>query len=96
MRENHLYKHFYQQAVLRNPSDIVSVDRLGQMRREWASKVHNLVFAVDDVTVGTSAPVEQLASSAMAGDHHVLHERSRMLSAYTRSLKEMASAAVSG
>ena len=54
------------------------------------------MFAVDDVTVGTSAPVEQLASAAMAGDHHALHERSRMLSAYTRSLKEMASAAVSG
>lgn len=72
------------------------MERLEQLRRNWASKVHSLVFAVDDVTVGTSAPVEQLASAAMAGDHHALQERSRMLASYARMLKEMASAATAG
>ena len=54
------------------------------------------MFAVDDVTVGTSAPVEQLAALAMAGNQQGLQERSRMVTSYTRTLKEMASAAVAG
>lgn len=51
---------------------------------------------MDDVTVGTSAPVEQLAAVAMAGDEHALQENSRMLTSYARTLKGMVDAAVAG
>ena len=87
---------FRSQAVVRNPTNIINVERLELLRRDWASKVHSLVFAVDDITVGTSAPVEQLTSAATVGDHHALQERARMLASYTRMLKEMAGAATAG
>ena len=87
---------FFLQALSRDPADIANVERLELRRRDWASKVHSLVFAVDDVTVGTSAPVEQLAAVAMAGDEHALQENSRMLTSYARTLKGMVDAAVAG
>lgn len=84
------------QALSRDPADIANVERLELRRRDWASKVHGLVYAVDDVTVGTSAPVEQLAAVAMAGDKHALQENSRMLTSYARTLKGMVDAAIAG
>lgn len=84
------------QALSRDPADIVNVERLELRRRDWASKVHSLVYAVDDVTVGTSAPVEQLAAVALAGDQHALQENSRMLTSYARTLKGMVDAAIAG
>lgn len=84
------------QALSRDPGDIANVERLELRRRDWASKVHSLVYAVDDVTVGTSAPVEQLAAVALAGDQHALQENSRMLTSYARTLKGMVDAAIAG
>lgn len=84
------------QALSRNPTDIANVERLEVHRRDWASKVYSLVFAVDDVTVGTSAPVEQLTSVALAADQHALQEHSRMLTSYSRTLKEMEIASTAG
>ena len=75
---------------------MANVERLELRRRDWASKVHGLVYAVDDVTVGTSAPVEQLAAVALAGDQHALQENSRMLTSYARTLKGMVDAAIAG
>lgn len=77
------------QALSRDPADVANFERLELQRRDWASKVFGLIFAVDDVTVGTSAPVEQLTSVATAGDQHALQENSRMLTSYSRTLKEM-------
>jgi len=76
------------QALSRDPTDVSNIERLELQRRDWASKVFGLIFAVDDVTVGTSAPVEQLTSVACAGDQHVLQENSRMLTSYSRTLKD--------
>lgn len=87
---------FSLQALSRDPTDIANVERLELRRRDWASKVHSLVYAVDDVTVGTSAPVEQLAAVALAGDQHALQENSRMLTSYARTLKGMVDAAIAG
>ena len=84
------------QVLSRNPSDVKSVEALEHLRREWATKVHGLVFAVDDVTVGTSAPVEALSSLADAGDRGGFQERARLLASYVRTLKDMASSATSG
>lgn len=84
------------QAASRDPTDIANVERLELHRRDWASKVFSLVFAVDDVTVGTSAPVEQLTSVALAADQHALQENSRMLTSYSRTLKEMEIASTAG
>ena len=84
------------QALSRDPTDIANVERLELRRRDWASKVYSLVYAVDDVTVGTSAPVEQLAAVALAGDQHALQENSRMLTSYARTLKGMVDAAIAG
>ena len=84
------------QALSRDPTDVANVERLELRRRDWASKVHSLVYAVDDVTVGTSAPVEQLAAVALAGDQHALQENSRMLTSYARTLKGMVDAAIAG
>lgn len=84
------------QALSRDPTDIANVERLELHRRDWASKVYSLVFAVDDVTVGTSAPVEQLTSVALAADQHALQEHSRMLTSFSRTLKEMEIASTAG
>lgn len=80
--------HPFPQALSRDPTDVSNIERLELQRRDWASKVFGLIFAVDDVTVGTSAPVEQLTSVACAGDQHVLQENSRMLTSYSRTLKD--------
>ena len=86
----------FPQALSRDPTDIANVERLELHRRDWASKVYSLVFAVDDVTVGTSAPVEQLTSVALAADQHALQEHSRMLTSFSRTLKEMEIASTAG
>lgn len=86
----------FPQALSRDPTDIENVERLELHRRDWASKVYSLVFAVDDVTVGTSAPVEQLTSVALAADQHALQEHSRMLTSFSRTLKEMEIASTAG
>lgn len=80
--------HLFPQALSRDPTEVWNIERLELQRRDWASKVFGLIFAVDDVTVGTSAPVEQLTSAACAGDQHVLQENSRMLTSYSRTLKD--------
>lgn len=82
--------------MIANPTEITRVEALELLRRVWACNVNNLIMAVDDVTVGTSAPVEHLTHAAMASDYYGLQERLRMVTSYTRSLKEMASAATVG
>ncbi|XP_031549305.1 catenin alpha-1-like [Actinia tenebrosa] len=84
------------QSVIANPTEITRVEALELLRRVWAGNVNNLIMAVDDVTVGTSAPVEHLTNATLSGDYHALQERLRMVTSYTRSLKEMTSAATVG
>ncbi|XP_048584760.1 uncharacterized protein LOC116618752 isoform X2 [Nematostella vectensis] len=84
------------QEMVLEPTDVEKIERLEAFRRKWAFKVKKLILAVDDVTVGTSAPVEPLAFAAIAGDQHALQERARLLTSYVRTLKEMGGAATKG
>ncbi|EDO29507.1 predicted protein [Nematostella vectensis] len=89
-------KEVRKQEMVLEPTDVEKIERLEAFRRKWAFKVKKLILAVDDVTVGTSAPVEPLALAAIAGDQHAFQERARLLTSYVRTLKEMGGAATKG
>ncbi|KAK3748768.1 hypothetical protein QZH41_003534 [Actinostola sp. cb2023] len=84
------------QSLVVNPTDISRLEHLVLLRRVWACNVNNLITAVDDIIVGTSAPVEHLTNAAMVSDNQALQDRIRMVVSYTRTLKDMAAAATAG
>jgi hypothetical protein len=67
--------------------DMVTLEFL---RRDWACKVQSLILAVDDITAGTSAPVDGICTAALHGDNQVVRDRGKLLNTYIVTLKEMA------
>lgn len=68
-------------------TDMVALEFL---RRDWACKVQSLILAADDITAGTSAPVEGICAVALYGDSQALRSRRKLLNTYIATLKEMA------
>ena len=54
--------------VSANPRDQVAVERLQTIGREWATKVHVLSAAVDELVMPWSAAASKLALAATSGD----------------------------
>ena len=58
-----------------NPRDLVAVERLQTIGREWASKVHVLSGAVDEIVTPWSAAASKLALAATSGDAEELKKQ---------------------
>ena len=58
-----------------NPRDLVAVERLQTIGREWASKVHVLSGAVDSIVMPWSAAASKLALAASSGDAEELRKQ---------------------
>lgn len=58
-----------------DPRDLVAVERLQTIGREWASKVHVLSGAVDDIVTPWSAAASKLALAATSGDAEELKKQ---------------------
>ena len=58
-----------------NPRDLVTVERLQTIGREWASKVHVLSGAVDKIVQPWSATASKLALAAATGDAEQLRKQ---------------------
>ena len=58
-----------------NPRDLVAVERLQTIGREWASKVHVLSGAVDEIVAPWSAAASKLALAATSGDAEELKKQ---------------------
>lgn len=58
-----------------NPRDLVVVERLQTIGREWASKVHVLSGAVDEIVQPWSAAASKLALAATSGDAEELKKQ---------------------
>ena len=58
-----------------NPRDLVTVERLQTIGREWASKVHVLSGAVDEIVMPWSAAASKLALAATSGDAEELKKQ---------------------
>ena len=58
-----------------NPRDLVAVERLQTIGREWASKVHVLSGAVDKIVQPWSAAASKLALAASSGDAEQLRKQ---------------------
>lgn len=58
-----------------NPRDLVVVERLQTIGREWASKVHVLSGAVDKIVQPWSAAASKLALAASSGDAEQLRKQ---------------------
>ena len=58
-----------------NPRDLVAVERLQTIGREWASKVHVLCGAVDGIVTPWSATASKLALAATSGDPEELKKQ---------------------
>ncbi|XP_028412831.1 uncharacterized protein LOC114535726 isoform X1 [Dendronephthya gigantea] len=78
------------QEMFKNRDKITDVVTLEFLRRDWACKVLSLILAVDDITAGTSAPVDGICTAALHGDHQVVRDRCKLLNTYIVTLKEMA------
>ena len=61
-----------------NPRDLVVVERLQTIGREWASKVHVLSGAVDEIVQPWSAAASKLALAATSGDAEELKKQVRL------------------
>ena len=61
--------------VTANPRDVVGVERLQVIGREWASKVHVLAGAVDNMVMPWSAKASELALAATSGDVEALRRQ---------------------
>ena len=84
------------QEVFKNREKTTDFDNLEFLRRDWACKVQSLIFAVDDITAGTSAPVDGLCNAALLGDGHTVRDRGKLLNTYILTLKEMANGCSAG
>ena len=58
-----------------NPRDLVTVELLQTIGREWASKVHVLSGAVDEIVMPWSAAASKLALAATFGDAEELKKQ---------------------
>ena len=58
-----------------NPRDLVAVERLQTIGREWASKVHVLSGALDKIVQPWSAAASKLALAASSGDAEQLRKQ---------------------
>ena len=58
-----------------NPRELVVVERLQTIGREWASKVHVLSGAVDEIVQPWSAAASKLALAATSGDAEELKKQ---------------------
>ena len=58
-----------------SPSDLVTVERLQTISREWASKVHVLSGALDKIVQPWSATASKLALAAASGDAEQLRKQ---------------------
>lgn len=63
-----------------SPSDLVNVERLQTISREWASKVHVLSGAVDKIVQPWSATASKLALAAASGDAEQLRKQVKLVS----------------
>ena len=63
-----------------SPSDLVTVERLQTISREWASKVHVLSGAVDKIVQPWSATASKLALAAASGDAEQLRKQVNLVS----------------
>ena len=61
--------------VSANPYDVVAIERLHTIGREWASKVHVLSGAVDELVMPWSAAASKLALVATSGDAEELKKQ---------------------
>ena len=69
-----------------NPRDLVVVERLQTIGREWASKVHVLSGAVDEIVQPWSAAASKLALAAASGDAEELKKQVSFFSNHLQSL----------
>ena len=76
--------------MFKNRENTIDLDNLEFLRRDWACQVKALILAVDDITVGTSAPVEGLCTAALLGNAQTVRDRGKLLNTYILNLKEMA------
>ena len=76
--------------MFKNREKTIDMVPLEFLRRDWACKVQSLILAVDDITAGTSAPVDGICTAALHGDNQVVRDRGKLLNTYISTLKEMA------
>ena len=72
-----------------NPRDVVVVERLQTIGREWASKVHVLSGAVDEIVQPWSAAASKLALAATSGDAEQLMKQVSLALGKRLSMREI-------
>ena len=75
--------------VSANPYDVVAIERLHTIGREWASKVHVLSGAVDELVMPWSAAASKLALVATSGDAEELKKQVKPVLAYLQPIMSL-------